>query len=110
MIRANDIVYNVSNRSVFDIPQTKYESNEYNDPQIPKEIVEPIEPFGSGPPSINNMNGILISGIPRCFVNPVLGLNTIVPGEGPPSDYGTFPMNPMKGIPRARPMPPRFIA
>ena len=34
MIRANDIVYNVSNRSVFDIPQTKYESNEYNVPQI----------------------------------------------------------------------------
>lgn len=110
MIRANEIVYNVSNRSVFDIAETKYVANDEHDPELPNKIVEPIEPFGSGAPLIDNMNGILISGIPRCFVNDVLGLNTIISGEGAPDDYGTVPINPMKGIPQARPAPPVFIA
>ncbi len=109
MIKANDIVYNVSKRSVFDIAETKYVGYQ-NDPEIPNEIVDEIKPFGSGPASINNMNGILLAGTPRCFVNPVLHLNTIIPGEVVADEYGMRPIDPMRKIPQSRPAPPVFIA
>ena len=109
MIRANDIVYNVSNRSVFDIAETKYVEFE-NDPQIPNGIVPPIEPFGSGPASINNMNGVLLAGTPRCYTSASLGLSKIIPGEPLPSLYGTKPISAMRGVPQARAMKPEFIA
>lgn len=108
MIKASDIVYNVSERSVFDIAETKYVDYQ-NDPQIPNDIVEDIKPFGSGAKLIDNMNGVLVAGTPRCFVNPVLKLNQIIPAEGVEDEYALRPSNPMRGVPQARPAPPVFI-
>ena len=108
MIKASDIVYNVSQRSVFDIAETKYVDYQ-NDPEIPNDIVEPIDPFGSGVPLIDNMNGILVAGTPRCYVSNSLRLNQIIPGEGVEDEYALRPINPMRGVPQARPAPPVLI-
>ncbi len=108
MIRANQIVYNVSNRSVFDIAQTRFQPAS-NDPVL-NNNVKKIEPRGSGPKDMDNMNGVLLAGTPRCYVPDVLDLNRILKPEPLASSYGQFPVSPLKfQPPRASPMPPRFI-
>ena len=110
MIRANQIVYNVSNRSVFDIARTQFEPAGLSS-GIPTRIVPKIEPRGSGPPDIDQMNStMLIAGTARCYVSPVLELNKILRPEPLEDGYGQNPVSPFTGMPPASaPMPPRFI-
>jgi len=110
MIRANQIVYNVSNRSVFDIATTSFTPAGL-DAAIPNKIVPKIEPRGSGPPDLDSFNsGMGIAGTPRCYVSPSLGLNRILRAEPLESEYGMFPISAMKGMPpAAQPMAPRFV-
>jgi len=110
MIRANQTVYNVSSRSVFDIAQTRFEPAGLTS-GIPNRIVPKIEPRGSGPRDIDQMNStMLIAGIPRCYVSPVLELNKILRPESLEDGYGQNPISALAGMaPSAPPMPPRFI-
>lgn len=110
MIRANQIVYNVSNRSVFDIAQTRFEPAGLSS-GIPNKIVPTIEPRGSGPRDIDQMNStMLIAGTARCYVPAVLELNKILRPEPLETSYGQNPISPLTGMPPpSAPMPPRFI-
>jgi len=110
MIRANQIVYNVSNRSVFDIATTSFTPAGLA-AEIPNKIVPKILPRGSGPPDLDSFNsGIGISGTARCYVSPVLGLNRILRPQPLESEYGMFPVSAMTGMPpSAAPMPARFV-
>jgi len=110
MIRANQIVYNVSNRSVFDIAQTRFEPAGLAS-GIQKKIVPDLEKRGSGPPDIDQMNStMLVAGVPRCYVSPILELNRILRPESLEDGYGQKPISAFAGMPpRAPPMPPRFV-
>ena len=110
MIRANQIVYNVSNRSVFDIATTSFTPAGLAS-GIPDVIVPDIQQRGSGPPDMDSFNsGIGIAGVPRCFVNPVLGLNRILRPEPLATEYGLSPVSALRGEPIPAPaMAPRFI-
>ncbi len=110
MIRANQIVYNISNRSVFDIAQTRFEPAGLAS-GIQKKIVPDLEKRGSGPPDIDQMNStMLVDGTARCYVNPVLQLNKILRPEPLLDGYGQNPISALAGMPpRAAPQPPRFV-
>jgi len=110
MIRANQIVYNVSNRSVFDIAQTRFEPAGLAS-GIQKKIVPDLEKRGSGPPDIDQMNStMLVAGVPRCYVSPILELNRILRPETLEDGYGQKPISALAGmLPRAPPIPPRFV-
>ncbi len=108
MIRANQIVYNVTDRSVFDIKdEPRFQ------PAAPSSgLLNKLPSIGKRPegvPIMNNMNGVLLAGTPRCYENPVLGLNRILRPEPVNDGFGLVPMNPVAGLNRAAPMPPVFI-
>ena len=110
MIRANQIVYNISNRSVFDIATTSFTPAGLA-AGVPDVIVPDIQQRGSGPPDLDSFNsGMGIAGTARCFVNPVLGLNKILRAEPLSDSYGQAPISALRGQPAPAPaMAPRFV-
>ena len=108
MIKANQIVYNVTDRSIFDIKDQPRFQPAAPTSGIPNNM-EKIEKRPEGLPIMNNMNGVLLAGTPRCYENPVLGLNRILRPEPVNDRYGLVPIDPVAGFNRAAPMPPVFI-
>jgi len=74
-------------------------------------LVQPIKQLESDPASINEFtSGLGIAGVPRCYVNSVLGLNRILRPEPLADEYGMRPISAMTGMgASAAPMPPAFV-
>jgi len=108
---ASQIAPKITARSVFSIDASPVFAPAGFASGVQNDLVPAIKPIGSEAALLNEFtSGLMIAGVPRCFVSGSLGLNRILRAEPLADSYGQRPISALAGMPpSAQPMPPQFV-